>query len=77
MREGSTSLALAVERSGCFESCDRGLSTDSGVSQVRGHCRVGGIFCQGWGTGQEVGLEGDKPSPYGDQMGPRSLLRAP
>lgn len=77
MGEGSALLALAMGRSGCFESCGGGLGADAGVSQVRGRCGAGGSLCQGWGTDQEAGLEGSEPSLYGDQMGPRSLLRAP
>lgn len=58
MGEGSALLALAMGRSGCFESCGGGLGADAGVSQVRGRCGASGSLCQGWGTDQEAGLEG-------------------
>lgn len=46
VREHSAVLALTVERSGCFKSCGRDLSVDSGVSQVRGHHRWVGSFAR-------------------------------
>lgn len=37
MREGSVLLVLVMDRNGCFESCDGGLSVDIGVYEVCGY----------------------------------------
>ena len=70
MRDGSALLALAVERNGYFESYDEGLSADLDLSGVSGHHGVGGILCQGWGTGSRSRIRSHDPSLHsGGQMG--------
>lgn len=83
MSEGSALLTLAVERNGCFESYDGGLSADSNVSEVwaswGGHwsgSRIRGQQTQStqWGPERPGDLQGSCSSGW--RVWCQSLIQA-